>query len=499
MQAQNLLKLLPGSKELSFDEKTGKHRLIGSVNFEYQGNKMYCDSAHYFEKTNEVKAYGNVHINRRDTLNLFCDSLHYKGRTKKAMLWGHVRVRDNSFKLTTDSLEYDSANGVAVYRHGGKVESSLGSEVLTSKVGYFYPDSKNAFFKGDVFYKSDEMTMATDTLKYTYSTGTTHFYGPTSIVTQDENIFCESGWYNTDTEEGSLQKNAVIYQGSKIIKGDTLAYFPKKNLSIGRGNVYYRDTIDQVSMQGDYGVIDENKGTSLLTGRTLFSKVQQNDTLYLHADTLLSISDSLGKRLKTLAYPDAKLYNTDIQAKADSIVNLADSNLVLFHGSPIFWAKNAELKGDSMRCELGDSSVNYVLLQHHASVISEVDSGSYYNQIGGSQIHAYFKNNELIRSDVNGNAQTIFFPVNEEKSDSLTVVKRLGMNRLYASDLRVYLDSGEVTGITYFDHPDGVFYPIDQIKKEEQFLPNFAINPQLRPKSVEDLFKHEMVIEEREN
>ena len=45
----NVLELLPGSEKIIYDEKSKKHRLIGSVNFIYQGNTMYCDSAHYQE------------------------------------------------------------------------------------------------------------------------------------------------------------------------------------------------------------------------------------------------------------------------------------------------------------------------------------------------------------------------------------------------------------------------------------------------------------------
>ena len=70
----------------------------------------------------------------------------------------------------------------------------------------------------------------------------------------------------------------------------------------------------------------------------------------------------------------------------------------------------------------------------------------------------------------------------EEKTDSLVTKKRMGMNRLFASDLRIYLDSGEVCGITYFDKPDGIFYPMDKIRTDEQFIKGFQWNPLLRPK-----------------
>src|SRR5690606_19906196 len=101
----NILELLPGSERLEYDSKTGIHRLYGNVNFKYQSNVMYCDSAHYHQRTNEVYAYGNVHINKRDTLNLYCDSLYYHGGTRMAKLWGHVRVRDNTYKLSCDSMD----------------------------------------------------------------------------------------------------------------------------------------------------------------------------------------------------------------------------------------------------------------------------------------------------------------------------------------------------------------------------------------------------------
>jgi hypothetical protein len=63
------------------------------------------------------------------------------------------------------------------------------------------------------------------------------------------------------------------------------------------------------------------------------------------------------------------------------------------------------------------------------------------------------------------------------------VIDRKGMNRIYAADLNVYLDSGEVTGITFIRQPEGIFYPMDQLDPQEQFLQGFTWSPLLRPKS----------------
>ena len=166
----------------------------------------------------------------------------------------------------------------------------------------------------------------------------------------------------------------------------------------------------------------------------------------------------------------------------------ADEYIELFK-EPVVWSKNGELKGDSIRIYMNDTTINRMEINKRATVIMEVDSGLYYNQIGGNTITAFFKDNELYQALTVGNAQTVFFPTDEEKTDTLITIKRMGMNRLYASELKVYLDSGEVTGVTYFQQPDGVFYPMDKINAEESRIANFALKFALRPKSVEDLYE----------
>lgn len=478
----NILELLPGSDKLGYNEKTGAHRLIGSVNFRYQGNTMYCDSAHYFDKTQEVRAYGNVHITK-DDINLFCDSLYYNGKTKKAKLWGHVRVRDLEYKLTTDTLEYDAKKAQGIYRHGGKIESIASNEVLTSRIGYFYPESKSFFFSGKVKYRNDDLVMNTDTLQYIYAKQTTYFYGPTKINKGNTVMFCERGWYNIETEEGSLIKNAEILEENKIIRGDTLLYQPLLGLSIGKGNVYFKDTTQKIEFYGDYAKSSEKEHYSYLTGHALGVKIQKNDTIYFHADTLFNQNDTLGKALYSKAYKNVKIYNHSIQAICDSLQFDQSGEILELYHNPIVWSQNAELKGTRMVIYTNDSLIEKIHIEQNASAVMEIDSGLYYNQIAGKEIMAFFKNNELIRSDVTGNAKTIFYPEQEDKSDSLITIKRLGMNRLYASELKIHLDSGEIIGITYLDKPDGVFYPMNQIKKEEQFIPDFEWNAILRPKN----------------
>jgi lipopolysaccharide assembly outer membrane protein LptD (OstA) len=493
-QDDDVLRLLPGSETLEYDAKTDVHTIVGNVSFEYQSNTMYCDSAKYHEKKKIVRAYGNVHINKRDTLNLYCDSLFYDGNVRKAKLWGNVRMRDNEFKMTTDTLEYDAKKSQAHYHHGGKVESILSQEVLTSKVGYFHPETKNFFFSHDVDYKSNDLTMKTDTLKYLYSQKKTFFYGPTDIESKDSKMYCESGWYNTETGEGSLHANAWISRKTDYISGDTLIYNPDEGSSIGIGHVFYRDSTQNISFKGDYAFTSDSLNYSFLTGHAVAIKELSNDTMYVHADTLYTIQIDSTDVLK--AYHGAKIFSTNMQAKADSIVYNPKEEKIKLYDSPIVWSNSAELKGKFIDMTVNDSTIMHVNIYENSSILMEVEPEQYYNQIAGKDIQANFKDNDLYEAFVYGNAMTVFFPEDEEKTDSTFTKKRMGMNRLYSSDLRIDIDSNELTGITYLEQPDGVFYPMDQLKKEEQFIPGFNWMHAHRPKSVEALYEDEDFVED---
>ena len=493
---KNTLELLPGAEKFEFNEKTGIHRLVGSVNFIYQGNVMYCDSAHYKESAQEVKAYGNVHVTK-DDINLYCDSLYYNGVSKKAKLWGNVRVRDQDYKITTDTMDYDADKAVGVYRYGGKVESILNSEVLRSKVGYMYTKSKDMFFSGAVNYLSPDLKMITDTLRYNYKKKTAFFYGPSNIdqlekyVSKGAKIYCEKGWYNTVSKEATLEKNASIIKDHQVTKGDYLYSNSQKGISIGKGNVVFKDSAQSLEFRSDYAYSSDVKKVSYITGKALILKVDGADTLFIHADTLYSFKDSLGNTNKIKGYKRVKIFRKDLQAKCDSLVYDKTIGKMELYKEPIVWVKTkTELKGDFIEVFfLNDSIIDKANVLGNSTVLMEIDSGKYYNQIGGKEIFAFFKNNDIYRTDVKGSAKTVSFPENTEKNDTSVVIKRLGMNRVYASDLRVYIDSNEVTGITYFDKPDGVFYPMEKLNKEEQFIKGFKWMAALRPKKWNDILK----------
>ena len=478
----NVLELLPGTEKVIFDQKTGQHRLIGTVNFTYQGNTMYCDSAHYYEKRKIVHAYGNVHITKNE-INLYCDSLLYFGATKFAKLWGHVRIRDKEYKLATDSLDYDAKSGRATFKNFGRIESIVSNEFITSKYGYFYPNIGSFFFSGKVKYQKEDLLMTTDTLQFAYEKQLTQFFGPTEISNDSVTIQCERGWYHVKKEEGNLFQHVKIIQKDKVVSCDTAYYASKPPLFTARGKVQVEDKQKKQHLIGDVFYSNKSTGKTYVTGRAIAVQRTEKDSIYLHADTLTILEDSTGQTIAMKGNKHIKIFSSTLQAIADSAYYDNINGQLTLAKSPMIWSKNAQLKGDTIIVFMKDSVINKALIIGKASAIMELDSGLFYNQLSGRKMIAWFEKNELQRADMNGNAWTILYPIDEIKTDSTLTKKRLGLNRLYASDLRVYLDSGEVRSITYFDKPDGIFYPMNQIKEEEKFIVGFEWLVAKRPKN----------------
>lgn len=457
--------------------------LKGNVVFNQENTKMFCDSARYIIKQDKFKAYSRVNINKKDTLNLFCDSLHYSLKKEIAFLYGNVRVRDREYKLTTDSLEYDVKKGAGLYKNGGIINSIISNETLSSRIGYFFPDSKNFTFSKEVVYKSNDYTVNTDTLRFNGFSKIAYFYGPTDIKSSTTTMYCEKGWYDANKEEGILQKNAFIIDENTNIAADSLYYSKHDSLSQAQGNVIIKDTSEQIEFWGDFARNDEKASFAFLSGHASVLNYKDKDSTFIFADSIFNYMDSTRKSKLILAYNNVVIFKNDMQGICDSLsMNQKDSTLFMYK-DPMLWSDKTQMSGDTLVIYQKNKKIDHVDLLKRATIVNEVeDSLNYYNQVGGNNMIAQFRDDTIRKAHVYGNAQTVYFVEKEDKeSDSTTIVERSGMARLYSSNITLYFEKQELRGVTYRDNPDGVLYPMDKIKQDEKLVKTFKWQPKLRP------------------
>ncbi len=259
--------------------------------FSQDNATLTCDSALFYIEKNSFDAFGNVHINQADTINIFADNLNYNGNTKQAVLTNNVRLLDRDAVLTTNNLDYNMASKVGRYTNGGKIVN--GENTLTSTNGYYFSNSSDAYFRYDVKVKSPDVTIYSDTLKYNTLSKIAYFFGPTHIYGKSDTLYTENGFYNTLTDQASFGKKNLYTQNSKSLKGDSLYYDGKAGFGRAVKNILFKDTIQKVELHGNLGIYRKKDESIEVTKNAyvIFETEKDSisrDSIYLTADTLTS-------------------------------------------------------------------------------------------------------------------------------------------------------------------------------------------------------------------
>jgi lipopolysaccharide export system protein LptA len=294
---------------IEYDKKIAPdaNRLIGNVVFIDRSATMYCDSAYFHNTTEDIDAFGNIRIiPDKGNTSLTGNILHYIAKDRIANITGNVVLINDSATLRTQSLFYNMNTGVSNYPTKGTIES--GQNKIVSSQGTYNKYTKQSFFKKNVVVTNPQYVIHTDTMNYNTGTKIVDFLGPTIIVSnENDSIYCEKGWYNTNNDISSFRQNAWLKYNGRIIKGDTLYFEKITGLGKAYGHIETIDTSNNIIVRGNYATYDRNKKSALVTKQAMMIQVDKNDSLYLHADTIFSgvftvaikkrINDTMGDSL----------------------------------------------------------------------------------------------------------------------------------------------------------------------------------------------------------
>lgn len=261
--------------------------------FSHEGSTLSADSANFNQAQNTFDAFGNVVITQPNGTNVYSDILNYDGNTRLAVLTKNVRLVDQDAVLTTEYLTYNMGTRIGTYTGGGKIVN--GKNVLTSKNGYYFANSRDSYFRYNVVVTTPEVIIKCDTLRYNTGTKIAYFYGPTNITNKKDksNLYTENGDYNTETDVARFGKNNLYTDGTKSLKGDSLFY--DKHAGYGRAvkNITFRDTSDNpIILKGDLGIYRQKDSSTLVTRNAYVVLVTKDsakvDSIWMTADTLFT-------------------------------------------------------------------------------------------------------------------------------------------------------------------------------------------------------------------
>ena len=500
------------SFEFDEDLGNGAKRLLGNVQFKQDNVLMFADSAYYYDN-NSLDAFGNIHINQSDSVHLYGDVLNYNGNSKMASVSGkQVTLKDKDMTLTTTKLDFNMQSNIGYYNAKGKIVNK--DNVLTSQNGYYYSQQKNLFFKKDVVLINPDYKMYCDSLRYNTLSETAFFNGPTNIISDANKIYCENGWYNTKKDVAQFNKRAWLKNKEQKLHGDSLFYDSKNGYGKALKNVEVLDSAHKLSIKGNMLEYFELAEKSIVTDHAVMIQYFNDDTLYLHADTLKATYDSTyfaikkmkeseeGKKNKVkknekvkvqmedsvaaahriiFAHYKVKFFKRDLQGLCDSLVYHATDSLMRLYRKPILWSDANQLTAELIQIKLYDGQIYQLRMKNNAFIISRYDSLRF-NQIKGKKMIGYFVDNDLRKIDVNGNGETVYY-IKDDEDGSLT-----GVNKAECSDMAIYVKDNKVEKLKMFKKPSGIMHPPKEASPAEMQLKDFSWYAAWRPKDAVDIF-----------
>jgi lipopolysaccharide export system protein LptA len=467
------------ANSIEFNKKSGTNakKLIGDVQFKHGDAVMFCDSAYFYSDKNQIDAFGNISIHQGDTLHLYGEELNYDGNSKVAQIRKKVKLIDKETVLTTNYLDFKVAEDIGYYMNGGNIVNNENN--LSSEIGYYYAHEKLFYYRGKVVIVNPKYVIKSDTLKYNTVSRTAYFFGPTNITSKDNFIYCENGWYNTATNISQFNKNAYLTGDKRLLKGDSLYY--DRNLGSGKAfnHIWLIDSAQNIILTGNKAKYHEYPEFAMISDSAVFMQFNDKDTLFMHADTLLSETDTTKNSKTVRCFNHVRIFKTDLQGQCDSLTYTTEDSTMRLFKLPILWSDENQITAEYIEMLLSGKKISQTNINGSSFIVWMEDTGKF-NQIKGKRMVGYFKNNELYKVFVNGNGQTIYYA-----KDNNTMI---GINKAVCSDLVVYLENRKPQKIVFLKQPDATLYPLNKIPAEELFLRDFKWYEKSRPRDKNQIF-----------
>ncbi|MGZ0016702.1 OstA-like protein [Yeosuana sp. AK3] len=479
----------PGAKILTRDDSQQIHIVHESIN-------MWCDKAYYYTTENFIEAYGQVKMIQGDTIHMDSKYVEYSGITKLAFASGDVVLKDPNSTITTDTLYFDREKQQAFYRNGGTVVKDT-SGTITSKIGLYYMNLKKYQFVTDVVLVNPDATIKSNYFDFYSDTGQAYLFGPSTITTKESETYCEKGYYDTKTKIGYAMKHAKINYDNRIIEGDSLYFDNNQNFASATNNIKVTDTLNHSIVKGHYAEVFKEKDSVFITKRALAITVQENDSIYMHADTLM-VTGKPEKRI-TRAFRNVRLYKSDMSGKADSVhVNhekgltqliniskLSNTDAFATKRRPILWNIGNQMTGDTIHLLSNPETekLDSLLVFKNAFLISQDTLKAGFNQISGQRLVGLFnEENNLKTVDIIKNAESIYYFRND-------LNELVGIDKAKSGSIKIFLDKKTIEEVKKINQIDGKIYPESEFPNKETLLKGFDWREEERLTSIEDLFK----------
>ncbi len=467
----------------SYDRKTADYRFTSDAYILTRNQELWADSLDYNSATEDAVLRRDIQLRDEEhKVIAFGDYGLYWGGRQEAMLTKEPAMVNYDPKQDTLYMRSDSMFLYTVPHGEGRIIDSLVETSDEELIDSLPADT--TLRSGDGLTEATEQTVVTEDIpqpgqeKIEESIDTSG--GGSAPLTKEERKRLKA-------EEKRLKRAAkeaarAARQGKKNVLEE-----PGDPEESGKGKV----PADSLSLRRDERAGQEVAADTLAERTTLVTPARiEADSLLAATPADTTAQDSVDRIVR--AYHNVRIFRSDFQAVCDSLVAFSYDSTAHLYIDPVLWSENNQVISEIIDIYSRNQQIEKAVFVGEPIMISQVDS-AHFNQVKGKVIEALFRNNEIYRTDVNGNGQTYYYMTEDDRPDDI-----IGFLVAECADISFFMEEKKVTSIVYRGSPVYSIYPMDKIPEEqEQFLPGFKWLPERRP-LLKDVFTRTIRPSQRE-
>lgn len=506
-----------------YNGNTREADLYGNVVLVNGQQQLFTSRLHY-DMVNKIATYHQGATLSNGSSQLTSTHGYYHVKEKQVYFQGNVLVTDPEFTMRTDTMSFNtetqlvqflaptliSQRGSKIYTEGGfyDIENNFaefdtnpqyerdGQRGRSNKMRY-NGTTKEYILDGEAYIEEPAAAreVRADVIRYNTETEKAVFIGNVDYRDSAQSLSGHEVRYDRRNKQYQLSGRGRVSDPPNIIEADSIDFNNELGNGLARGNVIWQDTSNDMTLLSYQ--MDYNRKTDFLhayggfgeqgaSGRPLLKSLVSNDTLYMSADTLTSYKpDTTSDSRLLLAYYDVRIFKSDLQAACDSLTFSSADSIFRFYklaNLPIVWSDTSQFSADTIRLLLKDKKLDRIWLRQNSMVINSED-GQMFNQIKGRNNTVFFAENEAREMLVEGNAQAVYYALDDKKA-------YIGVNETECSEMRLFFGNNQVESIKFYTEPKGKFIPMKQAgTTQTKKLDGFFWEKVRRPRSVQALLE----------
>lgn len=432
----------------------------GSI-IESDSSTMVSKRGTYNANTNIAHFQDSVRITHPD-YKLTADSLAFNTQTETAFILGPTKIYNEHKMVYCEDGYYDSKRSYAELYKNARFESDEdGKKELAEGDKIIYDGKKEIYYlTGNAHYQNEEQEVYADTILMDAKTEQYFFRGNPKFkskdTTENQSIDAKFSTYDAATKTMLFRGDVVVSQESQIITTDSLDYNSETKSGIARGNVVWQDTTADMKISCGTAYYNDSTKFLLAKDKPLLTTLVDGDTLWLRADTLLSMPDTMDTKKRNMqAFHHVQLFKSNIQAVCDSLFYDNVDSSFHFYTDPILWVDGTQFTADSIHIYLKYSKIHQVLLNENSFIVNTNDT-VYFNQVKGRNITTQFSEGKIKTMYVTENGETIYYAADDQD-------RYMGVNDVDCSNMLIYFGEKQVQRIRFEGKPKAILYPMHQV------------------------------------